>query len=142
MRRIDLFGQKFGKLTVIQYSHTKQPRGEAFFLCKCDCGELTTVSSGHLRSGHTQSCGCLQPEITGIRSKGNTNGRKYDDPKLATAKHIWNISYSDGCSFEIFLELSQKPCHYCGELPFTTFNKYIAKDGRYISEVINEWADQ
>lgn len=142
MKRIDLTGQKFGKLTVIQYSHTVRPRGIAFFLCKCDCGNITTVASGHLRSGHTQSCGCLQTEIISARSKGNTDGRKYEDPKLATAKHIWSISYSDGCSFETFLKLSQEPCYYCGELPFITFNKYRSKDGRYISKVINEWADQ
>ena len=125
-QRIDLAGQKFGKLTVIKYSHTGKPRGTAFFLCKCDCGEMTTVASGHLRNGHTQSCGCFHREQVKNNSTKNIWGRKYQDPKLATAKHIWNTSYNDGCSFETFLKLSQEPCYYCGELPFTTFNKYVS----------------
>ena len=28
--------------------------------CLCDCGESTIVSSAHLRSGHTTSCGCYK----------------------------------------------------------------------------------
>jgi hypothetical protein len=143
MRRIDLTGQKFGRLTVIKYDHTgNPPRYEAFWNCQCECGKITTITYGHLKFGHTQSCGCLHSETVSKRNTGNTVGRKYSDPKLATANHIWQITYRDGCSFEKFLELSQQPCHYCGELPFITFNKYKAKDGRYISDVIDEWADR
>ena len=28
--------------------------------CKCDCGNIKTVSRGHLTHGHTKSCGCLE----------------------------------------------------------------------------------
>ena len=33
------------------------------WLCKCNCGNETIVTTSHLKSGHTISCGCL-------RSKG------------------------------------------------------------------------
>lgn len=56
---IDLTGQKFNHLTVIERNGSNK-FGEAQWLCKCDCGNpnLISVLSSNLRSGHTQSCGC------------------------------------------------------------------------------------
>lgn len=34
------------------------------WICECSCGKRVTVMGGHLRDGHTQSCGCLQVEKT------------------------------------------------------------------------------
>lgn len=31
-------------------------------MCKCSCGNTTKVSMSHLRTGHTQSCGCIFTE--------------------------------------------------------------------------------
>ena len=55
---VNLTGQKFGKLTAISISH-KDKRLGAFWICLCDCGRNTVVYRGHLKSGHTKSCGCL-----------------------------------------------------------------------------------
>lgn len=57
---IDITGQKFGKLTAVKIGHRQGSR--AIWLCKCDCGNETTVSISNLRNGHTQSCGCLASE--------------------------------------------------------------------------------
>ena len=57
---IDITGQVFGRLTVISRSQGKNTR----YLCKCICGTETIVQSGNLRTGHTQSCGCLNREST------------------------------------------------------------------------------
>lgn len=57
--RIDITGQKFNRLTVIEYSHTK---GNAYWKCCCECGNETVVVGTKLRSGHTKSCGCLLVE--------------------------------------------------------------------------------
>ena len=56
---IDLTNQIFGHLIVIQRDGS-DARGEAKWLCKCDCGNpnLISVLGSNLRSGHTQSCGC------------------------------------------------------------------------------------
>jgi hypothetical protein len=142
-KRIDLDGQKFGKLTVIKYDHTEKPRGTAIFLCSCECGNIVPVASGHLRSGHTQSCGCYHQEQAAISSTNNTWGRKHKNPQIISAKHIWERSYSDGCSFETFMILSQKPCYYCGILPSNTFNKYLTKRGTLTNTKVKEvWAEQ
>lgn len=53
----DLTGQKFNKLTVL-----KRANDSAKWICLCDCGNLTEVTTSHLRSGHTKSCGCLKIE--------------------------------------------------------------------------------
>src|SRR5690349_8096034 len=38
--------------------------GKQYWRCVCSCGTVTTVNGAHLRSGHTQSCGCLHKEVT------------------------------------------------------------------------------
>lgn len=50
---IDLTGQKFGRLTAVKYL------GKSHWLCKCECGNEKDVFVGHLKDGHTKSCGCL-----------------------------------------------------------------------------------
>lgn len=60
MRKIDLTGKKYGRLTVVKIAFSKNKR--IHWLCECECGNFTVVDGGNLRSGHTQSCGCLQLE--------------------------------------------------------------------------------
>lgn len=53
----DLTGQRFGNLTAISPVKTGS---SAKWLCRCDCGNETTVWSYDLQSGHTVSCGCIK----------------------------------------------------------------------------------
>lgn len=55
---IDLSGCRFGHLLVLTKSDHVSKEGCHLWVCRCDCGKLTTVKSGNLRSGHTISCGC------------------------------------------------------------------------------------
>jgi hypothetical protein len=57
MRLKNLAGQKFGRLTVIEYDHEK-----ARWLCLCQCGIYKWILPPSLKRGTTQSCGCLQKE--------------------------------------------------------------------------------
>jgi len=72
---IDLTGKKFGKLLVISQS-SRAKNNSIRWLCKCDCGKEVIVQGGHLRSGHTTSCGCLQTKhnMTNTRLYGIWNG--------------------------------------------------------------------
>lgn len=55
MKRIEVQpGTKYGELTAIKEVETK---GKRQFLCQCDCGQKVTVRLGHLRSGHSTTCG-------------------------------------------------------------------------------------
>lgn len=60
-RKIDLTGQRFGKLAVLE--PCENIHGRTAWLCKCDCGKITKVITKSLRDGNTKSCGCLQKEI-------------------------------------------------------------------------------
>ena len=72
--KIDITGQKFGRLTVLKDSGERKGR-EVVWLCQCDCGSLLKVRSYDLRRGHTSSCGCLrskgEEKIKNIFSKNN-----------------------------------------------------------------------
>ena len=57
----DLTGQRYGRLVVIERAGSSTKR-EATWKCLCDCGK-TIISPGYnLRSGNTNSCGCLNSE--------------------------------------------------------------------------------
>ena len=59
--RVDLSGQRFGRLTVCGLDSIRG-NGETYWKCICDCGNFKIASRGNLKSGTTQSCGCLQKE--------------------------------------------------------------------------------
>lgn len=56
--------QKFGRLTVIEVLPVRPKRA----LCRCECGVEKTVRLDHLKSGATQSCGCLHSERSSART--------------------------------------------------------------------------
>lgn len=61
--RIDLTGQRFGKLIALEYI-----KGGSW-KCQCDCGNTIIVDTRNLNSGHTKSCGCYLKEVN---SQNNT----------------------------------------------------------------------
>ena len=74
---LNLIGQKFGKLTVLE--KTDQRKGNSIvWKCKCDCnGEhsIVYVATNQLTSGKVQSCGCLVHKEKYIDLTGQTFGR-------------------------------------------------------------------
>ena len=58
---LDLTGKKFGRLTVIR-QHSINKRGAYVWLCECECGNVKAIDGSSLRSGASQSCGCLRDE--------------------------------------------------------------------------------
>ena len=71
----NLVGQKFGRLTVLEYAGTKQYgkknfSSNALWKCVCDCQldkpeeerEYCYLTTNELTSGNTQSCGCYGKE--------------------------------------------------------------------------------
>lgn len=58
---IDEIGNVYGKLTVIgKDEELSAKKHRAQWICRCECGNTTVVSSKCLREGKTKSCGCLQ----------------------------------------------------------------------------------
>jgi hypothetical protein len=57
-RRVDLTGQRFGQLVVLEFIETGKRK--AHWRCQCDCGNVTIAVADNLKSTNTQSCGCLK----------------------------------------------------------------------------------
>src|ERR1051325_8472865 len=59
-------GSTFTRLTTISetYSEMCRSRKRRFVSCRCECGNILTVSVENLTTNHTQSCGCLHKEQT------------------------------------------------------------------------------
>lgn len=67
VKRIDLSGQVFGRLTAVRYV------GNRKWECVCSCGVIKSVSSDNLKSGQIKSCGCLFREL--LVSNNTTHGQ-------------------------------------------------------------------
>ena len=62
MKAVDLIGQRFGRLTVLERAENKGIH--VCWKCRCDCGNEKIVRGCQLKNSNTQSCGCLQIERT------------------------------------------------------------------------------
>src|SRR5690625_1924022 len=58
--RMDLTGDRYGRLTVIK--EVNERIGGRCFLCRCECGNESEIYMNALRSGATKSCGCLRDQ--------------------------------------------------------------------------------
>ena len=60
--RKDLLGMRFGKLTVTGIDEERTKDNKVYWLCKCDCGNITSVQSTALtrKKCFTKSCGCAR----------------------------------------------------------------------------------
>ena len=58
----DITNQKFGKLTAL-YPCDYKKRSSIIWHCKCECGNECDIDGYYLRSGRTQSCGCITTSI-------------------------------------------------------------------------------
>ena len=65
--RIDLVGQRFGRLTVIAFE--SMSKSGARWNVRCDCGMKRIIRRKHLTGHATQSCGCFRKECARIRAR-------------------------------------------------------------------------
>lgn len=77
-KKLDLTGQRFGKLTVLEPAENIG-RCTAW-RCRCDCGQETVAPTKRLRDGHRTSCGCDKahfdeaPHVVGRASLNYVDG--------------------------------------------------------------------
>ena len=61
MKALELTGQRFGILSVLE--RADKQAGHYRWLCECKCGNQTIVQGRALKSGQIQSCGCARLSI-------------------------------------------------------------------------------
>ncbi len=58
-KKLDLTGQRYGRLTVLGPAENLGNR--TAWNCLCDCGQAIVATTRRLRDGHRTSCGCDKP---------------------------------------------------------------------------------
>jgi hypothetical protein len=76
-RRVDLAGQRFGRLVVM--GTARDIRRRLHWECRCDCGAVVMIAGQSLRYGRSSSCGCLRGEQLAARNTvhGQTDTRAH-----------------------------------------------------------------
>lgn len=140
---MDLTGQKFNKLKVIKFSHSKKRlngRNIYYWECLCDCGNITVVQSSHLKTGHTTSCGCaLETARKNIKYINYINGLSHT--KLAyTYRNMINRCYRE--SNNEYQYYGCRGIKVCDEWldknknGFANFCKWALKNG-YVEKILD-----
>ena len=65
MNRIDITGQRFGRLTALSFMPGNGTDNRGKWLCQCECGKTCRATYSNLNSGRTVSCGCKRKEQIG-----------------------------------------------------------------------------
>ena len=120
---IDLTGQRFGKLTVLEKSTLNNGHTNANWRCRCDCGNEKIARAASLRSGATRSCGCLL-----------SDGRKRAAEKLVGEKSHF---YKHGMSKSRINGIYRKIKGRCNNPNNPAYHRY---GGRGI-KMCDEWAN-
>lgn len=105
-------GDKYGRLTVVRYDHTRHRR-RRYFLCRCDCGTEKVLQVNNVTSGNTKSCGCLSIE----KKRGQIlpgDAGVINHLVLQYKRHARDRGIFYDLPRDEFERLIRSPCHYCG----------------------------
>lgn len=123
---IDLTGQRFGRLVVIERTGSNK-QGDVMWRCKCDCGTIKEVTATHLRSGASKSCGCLRKEIT--QRNRTTHGMK--GTRLYNIWSSMKRRCSPSCDKRVYDRYYGRGIRVCDEWKddFSAFAKWALSNG-------------
>lgn len=107
MQVVDLVGQRFGRLVVLEY--LGRERGQTWWLCQCDCGKIIKTASTRLKNGQTKSCGCYNIEMS--RLKNSTHNQSKTRLYRIYRSMIGRCKYK----YEVFKHYSGKGIEVCPE---------------------------
>jgi hypothetical protein len=120
-------GEKYGRLTVVEYMYTDaHPR--KYFRCSCECGGEVVTHTNSLRTGNTRSCGCLSREAKKAQLLPNDRG-VINQIVLQYKRHASDRGLSFCLDYEEFEVLVRSPCVYCGILGGNLKKTKDLKDG-------------
>jgi len=113
-------GIRYSRLVVIEFAY-QDWRGDAYWLCKCDCGNEIIVLGNSLQRRNTKSCGCLRKESASKKAKNQID---INNPNYKNGEHC-------GIHLKEILELKEKrrkkdnyTCQECGILQGECLIKY------------------
>lgn len=141
--KVDFTGKIFGKLTVIGATDMRTPKGNQIWKCQCECGNICYVSTNHLQTGNTKSCGCLQGisvgelKIKKILEENNINFKsEYIFQDLPTRRYDFAI-FDENQKIIQLIEFDGEQ-HYFE----TSFFKKTLKEQQEIDKEKNDFAEK
>lgn len=135
MKKNDLTGNKYGRLTVLGDVGKRTKNGKVLWHCLCECGTVSFVRTDHLKNGSITSCGCLNEEKKRERFKDLT-GSETDNFKIVDRAYSKNQRVYWNCI-----------CKHCGthiELQSNQIERYSScgcKQNRSTKERMAEISD-
>lgn len=134
---IDITGQRFGRLVVLEFAY-KTKRRQSFWKCQCDCGNTTYVYGGHLKTGHTTSCGCRLNEIKeNIKNLNYKNGLSTSRIHNVYCDMVNRCKNENVSSYKYYGKKGINVCsEWLGENGFDNFYQWSISNG-YKEEIEN-----
>lgn len=121
MKRIDLAGQRFGRLKVLYEIGPGKDGIE--WACECECGNWTVATTSVLRAKRVLSCGCLKKEITATRNYTNWYTQLFN-----TYRYLRRACYDK--SSEKYSEFGDRGIAFCKEwLDVDNFKDWSVSNG-------------
>jgi len=134
---IDLIDKRFGRLIVLNHAGVNK-HGSNIWNCKCDCGNIKTVTTAHLNNGHVKSCGCLKLNGACL-PKGEAT---FNQHLVHYKQHAKRKKVKFELTKDEFKDLTSRNCFYCNEPPeykdfFTTVRGkvYRKNGGAYLNGI-------
>lgn len=134
--KIDLTGQTFGRLTVLEFAGNHPKKGGALWKCICSCVDKTVViiQGQHLKNGETKSCRCWNREKLKEANERHLIGKKFNlltvTKKIGQNKHrsmVWEVLCDCGkitTATTGILTTDQKKSCGCLKLTTSYMNSY------------------
>lgn len=122
---IDETGNRYGRLTVIEYVKIKQKTGKikGKWKCQCDCGNIAYCDGADLRRGHSTSCGCLQKEKSKKSVFIDLTGQQFGGLEVLER----DMNYQGHGSKTHWI----CKCHFCGNIK--SIGSYALRKGQVVS---------
>lgn len=115
-RKLDLSGQRFGKLTAVK--EISRGRQGVRWECLCECNKTATPTRSDLLSGRIRSCGCYKwyTKLHGDEASCRTlfTGYKSDAKRYG---RVFEISLQE------FRAITSSDCVYCKSKPSRLFKR-------------------
>jgi hypothetical protein len=140
MRPVNMLNQRCGRW-IVKSREEGSGRPRIYWNCVCDCGNSGVVSTSQLRSGKSQSCGCLNKEIVSaqrlIDLTGKIFGRWKVISKFASRRPgntLWTcvcecgkVSQVDGWCLRNNGSKSCKGCSSRSDIVGRRFGRWVVK---------------
>ena len=143
----DNIGKKVNYLTI---QDVVQEDKYYYYICKCDCGKETIVTTFSVLNNKTVSCGCMQYIIAGEKNKGHIGANRKPDGTPSFRYLLWTYKRNAdkrgvyfGLSDDEFKKLTKGNCFFCGQEPNRAVKYATTKrNPKYKNEYLHNGVDR